>query len=221
MTHLKRAIHTSLILIAALLPAHTAAQASTAEQPVINVGDAWVYETTDRQTGEKRGKLRQVVTEVGDAIVVRLGKSERVYTREMNLIEIRSGGATTAKYDPHWLHFSFPLEAGKRYERNLVSTTRGGARTTRWQLKAQVIGAESVTTAAGTFDAVKIVIEGTFNAEEGARRWSGSRTETVWYAPAVKRHVRSEYDERWRTSDVTSGSSEATELISFRPANKP
>ncbi len=215
------AIHVLLGIVAVLVAVEIGAQPLRAEQPTIAVGDTWVYETTDRQTGEKRGKLRQVVIEAGDGIVVRIGKSERIYTREMNLVEVRSGSTTTARYDPYWLQFSFPLEVGKRYEKSLQSTTRSGARTTRWQLKAHVVGTESVTTATGTFDAFKIVIDGTFNSEEGVRRWSGTRTETLWYAPAVKRHVRSEFEERWRTSDITSGNSESTELISFRPGKMP
>jgi hypothetical protein len=218
----RQTVRASLFLIAAALGSlGVAGNSFAAQQPAIEIGDAWVYETTDRSTGEKRGKFRQVVTEVGDNIVIRIGKSELVYTREMNLIEVRSGGATTAKFDPYRLSYSFPLDTGKRYEKSFAGTSRSGARTTRYQSKAQVVGTESVTTAAGTFDAIKVVIEGTFDADEGVRRWSGSRTETLWYAPAVKRHVRSEFEERWRVSDITSGSSEVSELISFTPAKKP
>jgi hypothetical protein len=63
------------------------------------------------------------------------------------------------------------------------------------RVEGRVVGREPVETAAGTFDAVKVVIEHNWWAVAGAfsqmaPQFSGGRTLTVWYSPQTKRAVK-------------------------------
>jgi hypothetical protein len=63
------------------------------------------------------------------------------------------------------------------------------------RVEGRVVGRESVKTAAGSFDAVKVVIEQSWSAVAGAfsqmaPQFNGGRTLTVWYSPQAKRAVK-------------------------------
>ena len=62
---------------------------------------------------------------------------------------------------------------------------------------ARTLGAETVTVPAGTFSAIKVVVEqswrpasGSGNAVYQGGQMTGGRTLTVWYAPEIKRAVK-------------------------------
>jgi hypothetical protein len=64
----------------------------------------------------------------------------------------------------------------------------------RCDAKGRNAGTELVTVPAGTFEAIKVVVEHTWypveaNALAGMRLW-GERTLTIWYAPKLKRAVK-------------------------------
>ncbi len=58
----------------------------------------------------------------------------------------------------------------------------------RNERKVRVIGWETVAVPAGTFRALRIESEGSFQRTDIAV--SGSAKETAWYAPEVKRYVK-------------------------------
>lgn len=91
---------------------------------------------------------------------------------------------------------SVPLRGGKTWETEWE--TENPRQTTRWRGKTQVMGVETVTVPAGTFQAFKLQFEGSYNgsARVGTGSWTGSRKETVWYSPEAKRMVKSQWEER-------------------------
>jgi len=71
------------------------------------------------------------------------------------------------------------------------------------EAKGSIVGRESVDTAAGRFEAIKIVVQQSWRAASGAGRtgeMNGGRTIVIWYAPEVKRAVR--YRSRLVAGDV-------------------
>ena len=85
--------HSAILIAAAVCSQAIGAQGLTrAERPAINVGDTWVYQSRDAQTGEKRPGWQHVVSEVApDRITVRSAKSQLSFTQDFNLIEIKTG----------------------------------------------------------------------------------------------------------------------------------
>jgi hypothetical protein len=57
-------------------------------------------------------------------------------------------------------------------------------------LRASIEGEEDVVVAAGRFRAVKLVLRGQLTPRGAGRAGSVSTEHTVWYAPAVKRMVK-------------------------------
>lgn len=210
----------TLLIAAAVWSQAIGAQGLTrVERPAINVGDTWVYQSRDAQTGEKRPGWRHVVSEVTpDRIMVRSAKSQLSFTQDFNLIEIKTGETVTVRYTPAWGYYNFPLEVGKTYDAKFQSDSRSGTRDTRWNWKAEVLGSESVTVPAGTYDALKIKYTGNYNVTEAGRSWSGGRIETLWYAPAVNRHVKTEWTHNWSGSGFKGSETEVNELVSYTPA---
>jgi hypothetical protein len=214
------ALGITMLLAGMLLHSSALAQSlSRADRPELKIGDQWVYRLSDARTGEKRWEgthVLEALTE--DRIVVRTGPAGRnTYTRDWNLTEMKQGDSVTFAARPAWGYYQFPLEVGKQWDAKFDATSRGGQRTARWQWKVRVEAVESVNVPAGTFEAFKLRYEGYFNVSEGTRNWNGSRSETLWYAPAVKRHVRFEFEERATWAGGSSYDHVRVELVSSKP----
>jgi hypothetical protein len=100
--------------------------------------------------------------------------------------------------DPYYPTYSFPLEIGKTWEKEVTFTRNFDDRKVVSQLRGEVIGREKVSVPAGTFDALKIVVKGSYNGwmgSAGGGRWSGQQSEIRWYAPEVKNFVKSTYED--------------------------
>lgn len=138
---------------------------------------------------------------------------------------------------------AFPLGLGKTWDLQYKEMHPNKARKfEEWANKFQVIGYESVDVPAGKFDALKIESEGRWNAEiepsqtvvQGAqtsqnnvtmetrvqkteaRPVSGRTYKAFWYAPEVKRWVKSV--EEYYGSDGARSERFTSELESFKPA---
>jgi hypothetical protein len=188
-----------------------------AELPELHIGDTWVYQSSDVRTGDKRNpSTHRLISVTPDTIVLQAGATTRTYTREFNLTDVKRGDIVTETYSPAWQYYSFPLEVGKQWSSDFTSVTRERKRRTRFQWTARVEAIEKITVPAGTFDTFKIRYTGNYQTSDGASSWTGQRIETIWYAPAVKRHVKSEFDIRSFTYYVYHDQ-RRVELLSFRP----
>ena len=153
----------------------------------------------DVATGVEDPPETTTVTEVAaDTIVVRVDeRTERIFSREWNIIEQKVDEKVTFKATPQRKFLQFPLEVGKKWEGRWETTSL--TQETRWTASAEVEAIESVTVPAGTFQAFKVKFQGTYNGRAfatGRGSWTGSRQETAWYAPAVKRVVKMQWQER-------------------------
>jgi hypothetical protein len=88
------------------------------------------------------------------------------------------------------------------------------------EASARIAGREAVKVPAGTFDAVKVVVEHSWRPMAGGAGYSGatffgSRTLTVWYAPAAKRAVK--FSSRLNSGNVLPLDAEfELELVSYQ-----
>lgn len=179
-------------------PAAIAPDGATAMKE-IKVGDRWTYDQTDQISGELKGTLTYIVTDVSNNQI-----GVRVQT-------LGSSGAGFLTYDPSWNLISngqtkyhpndgtgvrLPLLAGKQwdYRYNQLLAARGASFLGIGHSK--VVALEKITTQAGAFDAYKI--EKTASAryiQDPTKRYDIKTTD--WYAPAVDHWVKRLFELRF------------------------
>jgi hypothetical protein len=155
-------------------------------------GDHWTYEARDEITGKVTATRENTVTEVTPTeISVRhktLGTNNEglsVYDRSWNVVENQPW-----RYSPHdGTGIQSPLAVGKIWpvRTNNINGTNGNV----WRRSgiSKVVGQESVTTRAGTFDTFKI--ETTFTGSNVNNPTQKNEvTSLTWYAPAIDHWVK-------------------------------
>ena len=163
------------------------------EEPL--AGDHWVYETRDEITGNITVTREHAVTEVTPTqISVRFRKigatnnnenGFAVYDRSWNMVEGRPW-----RYSPNdGSGIQSPLAVGKTWpvRTNNINSANGAV----WRRSgiSKVVGEESVTTKAGTFDTFKI--ETTFTGTNvNNPTMKNEVTSLTWYAPAIDHWVK-------------------------------
>src|SRR5215475_2080989 len=96
-------------------PAETLAPTERADP---RIGDSAVFRNLDVRTGEKRDTSIVVVTIDSDKIVNETSGSTsgtRTYTRDYNLLEVKTGEKVTLTVKPFWAYLRFPLEVGQTW----------------------------------------------------------------------------------------------------------
>jgi hypothetical protein len=156
-------------------------------------GDHWTYEMRDQITGNITATREHAVTEVTPtAISVRFKKQGdnnnegfAVYDRSWNRVEERPW-----RFSPHdGSGIQSPLVVGKTWP--VQTNNINGANGSVWRRSgiSKVVGEESVTTKAGTFDTFKI--KTTFTGRNvNNPTMENQVTSLTWYAPAIDHWVR-------------------------------
>jgi hypothetical protein len=155
-------------------------------------GDHWTYEVRDEIAGTITATRANVVTEVTATdiglrykIVGTPNEGINVYDRSWNLTDSRPW-----KYSPNdGTGIQTPLTVGKTwtFQSNSVNSTNGNV----WKRSgtSKVVGQETVTTRAGTFETFKI--ETTFSARNVSDPTRKEEiTQLTWYAPAIDHWVK-------------------------------
>jgi len=173
------------VLLLAFLHAG-AALAQKAERPDVRVGDEWrfvVYYSAPSTQPNRTWAITRVTpagihaTENGEPLAM---------TPELNVLE----SPRTRESNPRAL--SFPLEVGKRwsYSSDWLFKAKGSQGTIRSEVA--VVGHESITVPAGTFDAFKVVAKGWLGGTSPINsQYNAEMTTTYWYAPAARAVVKS------------------------------
>src|SRR5215470_9648442 len=147
-----------LALMVALWSDSLLGQPADQESDAVRVGDRWVYDTKDEITGFPKATYSQVVTEVSPKEVVtsvtnrgQNGSSLIVYDHDWNRIE-----QSNLKFRPNdGRGIRLPLAVGKEWRSEYEARFTQGA-TTKGSVLNKVVGRETVTTTAGTFDTFKV-----------------------------------------------------------------
>jgi hypothetical protein len=178
-------------------------------------GDHWTYELRDEITGTITATRQNVVTEVTPKdITVRFrntgtnpNEGFSVYDRSWGLIEARPW-----KYSPHdGTGIQFPLTVGKAWPVKTSNVNSDNGNVWKRSGTAKVVGQESITTKAGTFDTFKI--ETTFTETSvNNPNLKNEITSVTWYAPAIDHWVKRTYVSR---ADKHLRNNSTTELVDY------
>jgi len=155
-------------------------------------GDYWNYQVRDEITGKITATRANIVTEVSaNDISVRFsiaGTSNEglnLYDRSWNLL--KSGAR---KYTPNdGTALPTPLTIGETWNFQGNDVNAGNGFTWSRSGRSKVVGQETVTTKAGTFETFKI--ETTISSRNAKDPTMKTETATVtWYAPAIDHWVK-------------------------------
>lgn len=178
---------------AATRPAATAAAAPLA---VVNAaalprpGDSWTYRYADVYGKTVTYTVRVASVAEGEiADEARLGKLRHDARHEpaISVIARNLGSFPIREISPYLLALG-PLQESAEWAK--VEVVDGSP-----PFRARLDGSESITVPAGTFEARKVVIEGQQYRQRNNPSWGANPyTITLWYAPAVKRLVKAQFD---------------------------
>jgi hypothetical protein len=173
------------VLLVACLHAG-AALAQKAERPALKVGDEWRFAVYYTQPSTQPNRTWTITALTAAGIQATENGEPLRMTPELNVLE----SPRTKESNPRAL--SFPLEVGKRwrYSSEWLFKAKGSKGTILNEVA--VVGHESVTVPAGTFDAFKLVAKGQLGGTSPINsRYDAELTTTYWYAPAARAIVKS------------------------------
>jgi len=194
----------------------SAAIAGASAAAAFKVGDNWVYKATDRDytvVRERKTVLR--VESVTDREVhIRAGSKNWLrYTPEGNLIASLPRDGIERRFEPTVPLYSFPLEPGKTWQTK-YRTTRSDGRVFDNDRSVTVVGWEEVKVPAGTFRALKISSLTWYRRVDSGGSGGGRSVFNYWYAPEVKRLIKSETLETGNNNVVYQDNT--FELVSYK-----
>ncbi len=197
---------------------------SEVTSPDIKVGDVFIIESTNPSHPENNSKTeRTVVSTEGGVIEVAVinlssksGKKRVLkFNNEWNLIATRNADNSGLDYSPPLKYFGFPLSPGKSWQQTSTETNIKTGAIRKHKISGVVGDWEDITVPAGTFHAIKIILNTEVVSPITGEKSTG--TDTSWYAPNAKRSVKSEVTSR-NEIDSTEQKSVA-QLISFNAKN--
>jgi hypothetical protein len=177
----------TVLLLAILATAGSAAVAFAVERPELNVGDNWSYKRVDLNSNQVSGSFLQEITEkAGDGYELRV-EGQGIFVQASALTRNLGRVVEIAgkKSDSNWL--DFPLTPGKSWKAKDDWKNQFGS-IGYDEIAYTVEGEEEVKVEAGTFKAVKISGSGWWN--NSSNNASGSVVVNLWYAPEAKAIVR-------------------------------
>jgi hypothetical protein len=172
-------------------PVQTPKAVVSMEEP--QPGDHWTYEIRDEITGKISGTRENVVTEVTPKnismrFIISATSNEGfdLFDRSWNLIS-----APNWRYSPYQgsTGIHAPLEVGKSW--NFQSNNTNGTNGAIWKESgtSRIVGRETLTTKAGTFDTFKIETSfSTQNVKDVTRK--NEIVYQTWYAPVIDHWVK-------------------------------
>lgn len=185
------------------LQAATTGQAIPA--PNVRVGDSYIYETLDLiEPKFNNVTSREVVDVDGRGFVMKVVNTKSGYTRqlfydqELNLRSTRSGDNDGSDFSPPLRYFKFPIEVGDTWTMRSTETNVKTGKTKTHTIRATAEGFERVNVPAGSFNTVRIRIESDLDDQGQV----SSGRDVSWYAPDVRRTVRSELESRDATGKI-------------------
>ena len=199
----------------------------SAELPAFKVGESWKFRTHNLGDKQEPGWYVNTVHEAGDKHVVLYGENSvptkfwwfrEVATAKLlmrfNYSETAPNkrGAKTRDISAEDATLQFPLQVGKKWTFKQNWTNSSGEPGSS-DVKVEVTAYEKVKTEAGEYDAFKIEEKGWWkNLQSNV---TGRQSQTLWYAPAVKRTVKSESKDFHSQGQLWNHRTE--ELLEYKP----
>jgi hypothetical protein len=171
-------------------PAAPSKAVVTMEEPL--PGDRWTYEVRDEITGTITATRTNVVTEVTpNEISIRFkiagtpNEGLNIYDRSWNLM-----ASSPWKYSPHdGTGIMAPLTVGKTWNLQSNDINSANGLVGRRSGTSKVVGQESLTTRAGTFETFKIETSYSIRGVNDPTKRTDITSQT-WYAPAIDHWVK-------------------------------
>lgn len=185
------------------------------ERPTLKVGDSWTSRTLDGWNNNETGQSMTTLVAFENNLSV------------FRVKNLTSGEESTSSYNADWQPcrsmqndtaltctgaLKFPLTAGYKQSFKKLPSTTGKS---LFEAECEGKGMEKVKVPAGEFDAYRIECKGFFTQVFGGTARSAYQ-QTYWYAPAVRNHVKSTYEDR--KSNGTPNNKTITELLEHKPA---
>jgi hypothetical protein len=200
----------ALCLLFLLSTVVNAAQPEAIPRPEIKVGDQWVYSKTNNLTKQVEWTYQSRVSGVsaeGYRIESkRLDKDAPLDSPLYDLDWNRVGGT----YSPPRREYSFPLAVGKTWETKYSWMTNDQRGEITYSGAVKIVGWESVTVAAGSFQALRLESEVWWRIGGDGR--TGRDVTIYWYVPEVKRFVKSHF----RALPSTGGPAYTDEVLELK-----
>jgi hypothetical protein len=155
-------------------------------------GDHWTYELKDEIAGEVKGTYTNVVTDVNATEVgVRagmLGNTNTGYVTFDRAWNIKN--TASWRYNPNdGTGIRLPLAPGKTWTFQSTDVNSSSGFSSKRSGSSKVVGQESVTTRAGTFDTFKIETTYSLRSTNDPTK-KFQVTAQMWYAPAINHWVK-------------------------------
>jgi hypothetical protein len=183
------------------------------ERPTFTKGDTWTYRVIDAWTDKELRQFQSEFAEAdGDNLVFRItNKATNIVNTlrtnlDLNACRTMQNSKEAICNGP----YKFPMSIDQKSSYDKLPYSNGSG---YFQAECRVIGFEKVTVPAGTFDSYKIDCSGYWNNVFGNTA-NGSFSETFWYAPSVKRNVKSYYENRNSNNRIST--KEGVELVEFK-----
>jgi len=180
----------------AAAPGPAAAPAVVASSQLPAKGERWVYRSSGKWPTSPKRRFEIVAQSVADNLVtdaLRLSEPEsgaEVRRARGDKPDFIAWNAIGPEFSPYFGAF---VDLAGQSRLNGLPTPDLNPQWTNWYSKAEVIGRESVSVPAGTFNAFKVEVW-------SSRNRTGSQAEAqmepvrvnyvIWYAPEIKRYVR-------------------------------
>ena len=170
------------------------------------IGDVFGYQVVDRHTKLVTPLTMQVTAVDVNADRVEYNNGEYVSDTMGNILtNLRGGFSTPRQFYPAELY------VGKKWQ-TAFKQSRGGGVTYTFRYDMKVVGRETITVPAGTFDTFKIEARG-YNIQLGARL-----ERNIWVSPGVSSDIAQEIVVRLRTGVLEQN--DRQELVSLK-VSKP
>lgn len=168
------------------------AESGSEQMEDAQLGDHWTYEIRDEITGDLRSTLVQTITDVtANEVGIRvtwLGSPNTGFLTFDRSWNVKNNG--TWRYAPtDGTGISAPLSVGKTWPIKSNDANVSAGTNFRRTGTSKVVGQESVTTKAGTFQSYKIetALQG-LNTKDPSRKIQ--LVQTTWYAPTIDHWVK-------------------------------
>jgi len=168
----------------------------TISRPNVSLGDRWVLQTQDHTNPKWSNTTERRVSDVNSTVMTVASRNTKSnytrvlsYTRDWNLLSEREPSGSGATYSPAMHYLDFPLAKGKSWHDEVTKRKVDGSEERVFILAANVYDWERIEVPAGTFEAIKVVLE--IEIRENGTLLSKS-TDTSWYSPVAKRSVKTE-----------------------------
>jgi hypothetical protein len=204
-----------LVAVAALWPCILLAQPAERPSEEIRVGDTWVYDHKEGNSGLTLSTYSSVVAEISPKEIVtnviyrgRNGSALVVFDHDWN--RLVNGPFKHNPNDGHGIQW--PLAEGKEWRHEFTtSNTQTGVNTKSSSL-TKVVGKETVTTPAGTFETFKIERQiKEFVIADPSRYWDTQML--MWFAPQINHWVRRQFITKQEKRTTSNNIDELIDII--------